>query len=332
MSMNSLRIKQTLPLYRELVFTEQRYLNVKLNLKGNEGKAMKKFITIVSILMVLLVIGLGTSAMLISAQETDSDVVFRLEREACFGTCPAYSVQIHADGTVIYDGLQHVDEEGERVSEIDPETVAYMLERFEALGYFEWDETYTDISSDNMPYVTTSVTKEGETHTIQRYTGDASAPVVLPYLENWIDFAAGTAGWTGVSPSDPYFSSAGGAPVMTLERQPCFGTCPVYRVALFSDGTIVYMGIRHVDNLGVHVYETSPDEISSLASWISQFYFDWEDAYDLYLVTDLPYTVTSLNGSDGGKQILRYHGDPNAPIGLVQFEEDIDAIVDAVME
>lgn len=287
---------------------------------------MYKFKTLVGVLFMLLTLTVATAA-----QGTDSPVVIRLERTPCFGGCPVYSIEIHADGTVTYDGLRFVDVMGEQTSEISTETVDLMLERFEALGFFDWNEKYTEYTVTDLPSAITSVTLDGETHTIERYDGDSSAPIALPYLENWIDIVTWSASWTGKDVSDPYFLE-NGAPVMTIERQYCYGTCPVYRAALFADGTIVYTGLDYVDHMGVYVWQTRPDRIESLAGWISNFYFDWQDSYEAYYVTDAPTTITSLAWGDNGKRITRYHGDLNAPIGLIDFEDGMDTLINEAMD
>ena len=39
---------------------------------------------------------------------------------------------------------------------------------------------------------------------------------------------------------------------VTLERTPCFGYCPSYKVTLKSDGTIIYEGKKFVQMMGTY--------------------------------------------------------------------------------
>jgi hypothetical protein len=55
-------------------------------------------------------------------------------------------------------------------------------------------------------------------------------------------------------------------------------------------------------------------------------YCEWEDDYTWEIVTDQPSAITTLNWNDQYKQITRYDGDPNAPVGLVRFEDRIDRL------
>jgi hypothetical protein len=262
-----------------------------------------------------------------AAQDSDAEVAVTLERGPCFGTCPVFKVTVYTDGTVVYEGERFVATEGEQKTTIEPEVVAQLVAGFEAAGYFDWEDEYTEMTVTDLPTITTSVTREGETKRITRYAGDRNAPVALPYLETWIDLAAHINQWTGVSTwMDAVMSM--NMPVMTLERTACFGMCPVYGVAVFEDGTAVYLGVRHVAETGVRVTSVDPGEVEFLAMQTADFgYFDWDDEFTLQIVTDQPSAITTLNWEDQYKQITRYDGDPNAPVGLVRFEDRIDRLV-----
>ncbi len=289
---------------------------------------MLSTIRILPTLAALLVLAL-VAPLVTPAAAQGAEVAVTLERGVCFGTCPAYRVTIYTDGTVVYEGERFVTVEGEQTSTIEPELVQQLIAGFEAAGYFEWDDEYTEMTVTDLPTVTTSVTRNGETKQITRYAGDSHAPLALPYLETWIDMVASTAQWTGATNQFANISTMN-SPVMTLERTACFGTCPIYGVAVFADGTVVYMGIRHVAVTGVVVSQVETNEVEFLAMQTAAFgYFNWADEYTQQIITDQPYVLTSLQWEDQYKQITRYDGDANAPIGLVRFEEAIDRLVNA---
>ena len=300
-------------------------------------------------LLILLILG----AVTVSAQETtpteepeatsestsdttvptDAVPVITLERTACFGSCPIYTVAIYSDGTVVYNGERFVEMMGEHTSEIDPEVVAQMVQVFEDAGYFEWDEAYDTMTVSDLPYINTSVTRDGETHSIHRYTGDDSAPLALPFLEHWIDIMARTSLWTGVPFEISTVSNGEDTPVATLEQTPCYGLCPVYSVALYADGTIVYLGIANVTNFGVHVFETEPAAIESILARAAAIgYFNLADNYDQMMMTDQSSVITSLRTDAQFKRINRYGGDPSAPVGLLWIEEAISETVNFAMQ
>ncbi len=119
----------------------------------------------------------------VTAQDGTSEVVITLERTACFGSCPVYTITILEDGTVQYEGDRNVTATGYQVSEISPETVAAMVAAFEDAGYFGWDDAYDTQTVSDLPTVITSVTSDGTTQRIVRYTGDQTAPLALRFLE-----------------------------------------------------------------------------------------------------------------------------------------------------
>ena len=283
---------------------------------------MKKF----QWLCVLTVFLLGVAA--VGARQPEGTPVITLERQPCFGFCPMYTVSIFEDGTVVYNGDSNVDVTGEQTSEIAPETVQQMVDAFASAGYFEWEEAYTTQTVTDLPTVITSVTRDGETHRIQRYAGDNTAPLALPFLENWIDLMASTGMWTGAQIDPSAISNGTDTAVITLQRDPCFGMCPVYSVAAFADGTVVYTGIANVDKIGVHVFEADPAAVNSAAQLADILgYFEWQPAYDQQVRTDQPTVTTSFRWEDQSQKIVRYEGDPNAPVGLLWLEASIDQLV-----
>jgi hypothetical protein len=275
-----------------------------------------------------LLVVLIWSAVALHAQDSSADVAITLERTACFGTCPIYTVTILEDGTVNYVGADFVEVTGEQTSQIDPQLVEQMVAEFEAAGYFDWDAAYDAQTVTDMPTIITSVTRDGETHQVTRYAGDGNAPIALPFLELWVDIVANTGLWTGVQPDVSAITHGGNTPLVTLQQEPCFGFCPVFNVALFEDGTVVFMGIANVDDIGVTVQETDALSVTSIAQLAQAFgYFNWNDAYQEQFMTDQITVITSVRWEDNYKRIIRYDGDMNAPVGLVRVENMIKELV-----
>lgn len=280
-------------------------------------------------LLMLMILLTGVAVVnALDVEVVEVQPVITLERQACFGMCPIYSVQVYADGRVVYNGENHVEVTGEQTAQIEPEQVELMLNTIETLGFFEWDEAYDTMYVTDMPSVITSATLNGTTHRINRYGGDNTAPIALAYLEYWIDLMTHTATWTGVSPDFTYISPIGHEPLVTFERTPCFGRCPTYSVALFEDGTVIYLGLANVNQLGIRVLEVEPDTIARIVQAAEGYgYFEWADAYDGFFITDQATIITSIRNETQHKRITRYTGDPTAPVGLMWVENSIDALL-----
>lgn len=119
-------------------------------------------------------------------------------------------------------------------------------------------------------------------------------------------------------------------PVITLERTPCFGFCPVYRLQIFADGMVNYEGIDFVGVAGKQTIQVDPALVSDLRNaFIEAGYLTWEDAYVDFSVTDMPTVITSVTIDGSTKRIERYGGDQTAPDALVELEDLVDAAVNS---
>jgi hypothetical protein len=123
-----------------------------------------------------------------------------LERQPCFGTCPVYTLTIHGDGLVEYNGLDFVDVTGPQTANIDPAAVQSLGDAIARAGYLDFEDAYTNQDVTDLPTVITSITfADGTTKRVNHYHGDQSAPDVLTELEDRIDETANSAQWVGQS-------------------------------------------------------------------------------------------------------------------------------------
>lgn len=131
------------------------------------------------------------------------NVEISMQRLPCFGTCPVYSVSIRGDGTVTYNGEQHVLTRGEATRTIDVADVAALLRRLEDGGYFTFADNYTmnapgcGMYHTDAPRAITVVTTAERTKRIEHDFGCNGAPAALRRLQDAIDRTAGTARWIG---------------------------------------------------------------------------------------------------------------------------------------
>jgi putative hemolysin len=118
-------------------------------------------------------------------------------------------------------------------------------------------------------------------------------------------------------------------PVITLERTPCFGTCPVYALTVYGDGTAVFVGQDFVEQTGEHRAIIGVEGVNYLVDqFLDAGYLAWEDAYTNREMTDMPSAITSLTVDGRTKRIDHYHGDSSAPPALSDLEDLVDATVD----
>ncbi len=116
---------------------------------------------------------------------------------------------------------------------------------------------------------------------------------------------------------------------LTLERTPCYGPCPAYRVTVLGTGEVEYFGDACVDRSGTHRWRISRRRLQRLQEALERAdYLHLEDDYTGCGLTDAPGCLTSVEYDDGAsKSIVHYHGAPAAPDALTELEDEIDRIV-----
>jgi len=129
------------------------------------------------------------------------DVVIKLERTACFGDCPVYSVSIDAKGNVTYEGRKFVRVPGRRTDRVPVSTVAALLGTADRIGFFDLRDFYRTVRNadgsetivTDLPTTFVTITRAGRTKRVENYYG---APEGLKELEQQIDESARTSRWT----------------------------------------------------------------------------------------------------------------------------------------
>ncbi len=110
--------------------------------------------------------------------------------------------------------------------------------------------------------------------------------------------------------------------VITMRRSACFGTCPVYTVAIYGSGKVEFRGENYVAEKGVHIDSIPQEEVNRLVHALhSQGFFSMQDRYDNRHITDLPATITAFESGTVKKSVYDYHG---APEQLHELERLID--------
>ncbi len=119
-----------------------------------------------------------------------------------------------------------------------------------------------------------------------------------------------------------------GVELATLARGACFGFCPIYKVAVHTDGTVKYEGERFVKLTGPHTGTIGAEQVKALRDLFERSgYQQLQDAYEQQTITDLPTVVTSYTKDGQTKTVRHYLGDRNAPDSLTALEDEFDKII-----
>jgi hypothetical protein len=128
------------------------------------------------------------------------DTIISLQRTACDGPCPVYTVKIDARGRVTYEGEKFVRVVGRQIGRIDKSVVAKLLALAERIHFFDMRNAYRVIDNSDgsttmgtdLPTKIVTVTMNRRTKRVEDHVG---APDALKEFEEAIDEAAGTQRW-----------------------------------------------------------------------------------------------------------------------------------------
>ncbi|HEX9951997.1 MAG TPA: DUF6438 domain-containing protein [Rubricoccaceae bacterium] len=135
----------------------------------------------------------------------DGPTVVTLERTACFGWCPVYTVTAFADGRVAFEGREHVATVGAAEGRVDPAVVAGLVAQAEAADHAGYPDALTRgsdacerVSTDG-PTATTTVRTASGVSRVEHYGGcrGFAGEVALTAFEAEVDRALETAAWVG---------------------------------------------------------------------------------------------------------------------------------------
>jgi len=118
---------------------------------------------------------------------------------------------------------------------------------------------------------------------------------------------------------------------ITLERTPCFGACPVYKLTIHRSGRVEYEGKDHVREKGRRTGKISVEDFDKLVRKIDEMnFFGLNDRYDGknpdgsgVTVTDLPTRKIGVTRDSRTKTVENYfHG----PKDLKELEDLVDEL------
>lgn len=158
----------------------------------------------------LILMSLGATAVEPPATPPGPDVVIRLERGPCFGSCPVYSVTVLGDRSVTFIGKRFVASIGVHKAQLDEADYQRLVDAIDKLGILKLDGDYS-VRVTDMPTTFVTVVTPGGAKRVRHYgsgcaqpagAGSAAggratdnAPEALCRFERMIDDVAGTARW-----------------------------------------------------------------------------------------------------------------------------------------
>ena len=134
---------------------------------------------------------------------------------------------------------------------------------------------------------------------------------------------------TSIDQPHPPDAVPNATPIAMLERTGCYGECPVYRLTVSDDGSVVYVGVRWVKVLGRQVYQVPLSRLNELQAAFERVNFLQLRDYDHVESTDDDWALLALRRGGVFKHVRHYHGDNAAPPALLTLEDEFDRLVDS---
>jgi len=114
-----------------------------------------------------------------------------LRRSGCYGMCPTYEIEIHGDGTVLYDGAAYVGTTGRRKVKISQPSLVKLVDAFRKADYFSLSDGYVSGVTD-MPTSASSISFDGQSKSVLDYLGrSVGMPPAVSDVEEAIDRLSG---------------------------------------------------------------------------------------------------------------------------------------------
>lgn len=118
-----------------------------------------------------------------------------------------------------------------------------------------------------------------------------------------------------------------------LERQPCFGTCPVYAVDIDNTGRVRFTGRAHVQTMGTVTADISGDDFRGMADRLVQSgVLSFDSTYVAgapgcgAYATDMPIVTLSVVVDGVMKHIRHDYGCTGAPSTLRGLHAMVDSV------
>lgn len=126
-----------------------------------------------------------------------SAVFIRMERKACYGICPSYTVDITGDGQVTYVGRDFVGTRGQKKGTADSVQIGRLLDEAERIHLATLVDSPRCANVDTeQATVVLTVRDRGNTIKLTHQLGNGCYPSDLVDFEAMVDQVSGSGTWT----------------------------------------------------------------------------------------------------------------------------------------
>lgn len=129
----------------------------------------------------------------------DKDFLLSMDKGACFGSCPVYSIQIDHLGNMVYEGKRFTERSGLHKHKLNKAEMQSVVDHLGKMNFFALPENYKTGIAD-LPSVTIAHTHKGLSKSV---TGKNTRPDLLKELQAIMESFAQKDGWVSMEPIAP---------------------------------------------------------------------------------------------------------------------------------
>jgi len=112
--------------------------------------------------------------------------------------------------------------------------------------------------------------------------------------------------------------------VISLQRTQCYGNCPAFKFDIYSDRTVKYKGVAHVEQIGEWTARLTSEQYQSIVREFEEAnFFEFADTY-YQDISDGPTTYVTYADGDSIKKVMDYYG---APEKLKKLEGKVEQLI-----
>jgi hypothetical protein len=114
-------------------------------------------------------------------------------------------------------------------------------------------------------------------------------------------------------------------PFLHFQKTPCLGTCPSYEATFLENGTIRYIGYKHVPLQDTASFKLSPQVLEELRQDVTAL--NYATLKETYLTdwSDMPSTFTTF--FEQGREAKRIVQEEGGPQSLLEFQKKVHTLL-----
>jgi hypothetical protein len=144
---------------------------------------------ILILLVGILLTACGTKKIAVS-----DDFHIKMDKGACFGSCPVYTLEIDNNGNAVYDGRRFTQKSGKHKHKLSADQMGELSELLERINFFALQDSYRSDIAD-LPTVAISHTNKGLSKTV---SGKDSRPKPILELQKLLENIVNQEGWVAM--------------------------------------------------------------------------------------------------------------------------------------